>query len=159
LVIETGTNRAGSAIFYAHLFDLLGQGSVVTVDVERLHGRSHPRVEMLLGSSLDERTLARMRERCDEANGPVMVILDSDHSRDHVAAELEAYSRFVTPGSLMLVQDGVIDELSLFVSDRPGPLRAIQEFLFRHPDFEVDQRLNRRFIVTHHPDGWLRRKI
>jgi cephalosporin hydroxylase len=158
LIVETGTNRAGSAIFYANLFDLLGSGRVVTVDVERMHDRSHPRVEFLIGSSLDVHVIRRVAELCDAADGPIMVILDSDHRRNHVAAELELYAEFVTSGSLMLAQDGVIDELPVFSADRPGPLAAIHAFLQRHPEFTVDERLNRRFVVSHHPDGWLRRR-
>jgi cephalosporin hydroxylase len=158
IIVETGTNRAGSAMFYAHLLDLLGSGRVVTVDVERLHERSHPRIEFLIGSSLDADVVRRVTELCGATEGPVMVILDSDHSRDHVAAELEIYAGFVSSGSLMLVQDGVIDELPVFAADRPGPLPAIHEFLHRHPEFKVDERLNHRFVVSHHPDGWLRRQ-
>lgn len=157
LLLETGTNRGGSALFYAHLFDLLGCGRVVTVDVERMHQLEHPRIHFLIGSSLSEATLERMRAAVVAADGPVLVVLDSEHSQEHVAAELAAYHQFVTPGSLLLCQDGVIDELPLFPRARPGPLPAIREFLAVHPEFTVDQHYNRRFFVTHHPDGWLRR--
>jgi cephalosporin hydroxylase len=159
LVLETGTNRAGSAIFYANLLDLMGLDSrVVTVDVERLHAREHARVEFLIGSSVGEPVMSVMRERAAAAEGPVMVILDSDHSEGHVHAELEAYGQLVTPGSLMLCQDGVIDILPLFEPGRPGPLPAIDRFLASHPEFTVDERYNERFLVTHHPSGWLRRR-
>jgi cephalosporin hydroxylase len=157
VLIETGTNRAGSALFYAHLFDLIGHGRVVTVDVERMHDIEHPRIEFLLGSSLSEDVLARMRAAASSADGPVLVILDSDHSHTHVAGELAAYHEFVTPGSLLLCQDGIIDELPAMAWARPGPLPAIHEFLAAHPEFRVDERYNRRFVVTHHPDGWLRK--
>src|SRR5688572_25116862 len=103
LLIETGTNRGGSSLFFAHLFDLMGKGEVITVDVERLHELSHPRITYLLGDSAGETVLSVMRERVAAAAGPVMVILDSDHSEPHVARELKAYSPFVTPGSFMLV--------------------------------------------------------
>lgn len=157
LLLETGTHRGGSALFYAHLFDLLGHGRVVTVDVERMHQLEHPRIEFLIGSSVSEAPLERMRAAVAAADGPVLVVLDSDHSQEHVAAELAAYHQFVTPGSLLLCQDGVIDELPRFREARPGPLPAIREFLFVHPEFKIDERYNRRFFVTHHPDGWLRR--
>jgi cephalosporin hydroxylase len=87
-----------------------------------------------------------------------MVILDSDHSQAHVAEELDAYSRFVTPGSLMLVQDGCIDTLPSGRPLRPGPLPAIRDFLGRTDEFELDRERNRRFLITHHPLGWLRRR-
>jgi cephalosporin hydroxylase len=157
LLIETGTNRGGSALFYAHLMDLLGGGEVVTIDVERLHELSHPRIEFLLGSSTDEAVVARVRERAAAAGGPVMVILDALHDRDHVARELELYGPLVTPGSYLLSQDGIIDEVSFFADSRPGPLEANRDFLARHPEFEHDRARNERFLVTHHPLGWMRR--
>ena len=157
LLLETGTYRGGSALFYAHLFDLLGHGRVVTVDVERRHQLEHARIDFLIGSSVSESVLDRMRAAVAAADGPVLVVLDSDHSQEHVAAELAAYHHFVTPGSLLLCQDGIIDELRSFRRYRPGPLPAIREFLIAHPQFKVDERYNRRFFVTHHPDGWLRR--
>jgi cephalosporin hydroxylase len=158
LILETGTNRGGSALFYAHLFDLMDHGRVVTVDIESLHSLEHPRVTFLIGGSVDEPILAQMRDAAGEADGPVMVVLDSDHSADHVLAELRAYGPLVTSGSLMLAQDGVIDTLPLFSAFRPGPLAAIKTFLAESPEFELDTRLDRRFLVTHHPSGWLKRR-
>ena len=159
VLLECGTNRGGSALFYANLFDLMGRGRVVTVDVERMHTLEHPRIDFLVGSSLDEHVLQAMQRAAAGAEGHVMVILDSDHTAAHVARELDAYHGFVTPGSLLLCQDGIIDELPTMTHLRPGPLVAIRQFLPRHPEFSVDARYNRRFIVTHHPDGWLRRAI
>jgi cephalosporin hydroxylase len=158
LLIETGTNRGGSALFYAHLMDLLGTGRIVTVDIVKLHELEHPRVEFLIGSSTDEAIVERVRAAAAEADGPVMVILDGNHDRDHVAQELELYAPLVTPGSLLLSQDGVIDELAMFADSRPGPLPANRDFLARHPEFEHDEERNERFLLTHHPLGWLRRR-
>jgi cephalosporin hydroxylase len=158
LLIETGTNRGGSALFYAHLFDLLNHGRVVSVDVARWHSLEHERVEFLIGSSVDPQILEVVRERAQEADGPVMVVLDSDHSQAHVLAELRAFAPLVTPDSLILVQDGVIDVLTMFATTRPGPLKAIEAFLAEDGRFEVDPRFDRRFLVTHHPSGWLRRR-
>ncbi len=157
LIVETGSNRGGSALFYATLLQLLGQGSVVSVDVEKMHDLTHPGVEWLIGSSVASEILARIEARVAAAGGPVLVILDSDHSQSHVAQELEAYWRFVTPGSFLLVQDGIIDVLPMFASARPGPLPAIQDFVARHCEFEVDVDRCQRFLLTHHPRGWLRR--
>jgi len=157
LLIETGTNRGGSALFYAQLMDLMGHGDVLTIDIEELHDLDHPRIEFLLGSSTDDAVLARVRERAAAADGPVMVILDALHDRDHVARELELYAPLVTPGSYLLSQDGVIDEISYFADSRPGPLPANRAFLAAHPEFEHDRERNERFLVTHHPLGWMRR--
>src|SRR5262249_3766573 len=158
LLIEAGTNRGGSALFFAHLFDLLGQGRVVTIDIEKLHDLSHPRIEFLIGSSIAPEIVEAVRARAAEANGPVMVTLDSDHRESHVRQELESYAPLVTPGSFILVQDGVIDTLPRFAGGRPGPLPAIEDFLRTATEFEVDEERARKFLISHHPKGWLRRK-
>jgi cephalosporin hydroxylase len=158
LLIETGTYRGGSAFYFASLMDLLDHGQVVTIDVEAQASVEHSRVEFLVGSSIASEIVGRVRERVEHLGGPVMVILDSDHTQAHVAAEMEAYGQFVTPGSWMLVQDGVIDELPMFAAARPGPVPAIRDFLARHPEFAVDEERSRRFLVSHHPHGWLVRR-
>jgi cephalosporin hydroxylase len=158
LLIECGTNRGGSSLFFAHIFDLLGTGEVVTMDIEPLHNLSHPRVTYLIGSSTSDEIVEVVRKRATTCSGPVMVILDSDHSERHVRRELECYAPLVTPGSYCLVQDGVIDELSVFRGGRPGPLPAIEDFLKSTDAFELDTARCERFLITHHPKGWLRRK-
>jgi cephalosporin hydroxylase len=158
LLIETGTNRGGSALFFAHLFDLMGQGSVVTIDIARMAEVSHPRITCLIGDSTSLAILETVRARVNETNGPVMVTLDSDHAQQHVRKELDCYAPLVTPGSYCLVQDGVIDTLPMFSGGRPGPLPAIEDFLRTTSDFELDEERSRRFLITHHPRGWLRRR-
>ena len=158
LLIECGTNRGGSARYYSHLFDLMGHGEIVSIDVEKLHELELPRVQFLLGSSVDDAIVSTVRERVARCGGPVMVILDSDHSEAHVARELEIYSTFVTHGSYLMVQDGVIDVVSTFQKQgRPGPLPAIRKFLAKHSEFALDHERCDRFMVTHHPMGWLKR--
>src|SRR5262245_30391032 len=157
LLIECGTNRGGSAIFYGQLFDLLGKGRVITIDIQKMHDRSHPRVTFLIGSSTAPEIVNQVRAAAQDVQGPVLVILDSDHSAAHVAGELDAYAPLVTPRSFLLVQDGVIDVLPILRAARPGPLPAIQAFVRAHPEFEVDHARNERFLITHHPMGWLRR--
>src|SRR4051812_45845950 len=119
LLIETGTNRGGSALFYAHLMDLMGAGRVLTIDIVSLHEIEHPRIEFVIGSSTDDDVVERARAAAAEADGPVMVILDGLHDRGHVAKELELYGPLVTPGSYLLSQDGIIDELAMFGDSRP----------------------------------------
>ena len=157
LLIETGTSFGGSALFYAQLFDHLGHGRVISVDITRLHDLTHPRIEFLIGSSTAPEVAAAITRAARAASGPVLVILDSDHSQAHVRQELDLYAGLVTPGSYVLVQDGCIDTLPYFHHPRPGPLPAIHAFLASHPEFEIDRALCDRFVVTPHPDGWLRR--
>lgn len=158
LIVECGTNRGGSSFFFATLFDLLGtDGKIVTVDVEKLHDLSHPRVTCLIGSSTSQEIYQRIKEMADSSSGPILVMLDSDHSQKHVAGELELYAPLVTKGSYCFVQDGCIDTEFMYRSGRPGPLPAIKEYVATHPEFEIDHERCERFVVTHHPLGWLKR--
>lgn len=158
LVVECGTNRGGSALYMASIFDLLGRGHVISIDVERLTEVEHPRIEFLTGSSVDPGVFARVKRRVSELQ-PVrtMVFLDSDHSGPHVLQELRMYGELVPIGGHLLAQDGCIDELRAMRRDRPGPLWAIRRFVASDPRFEVDQERSRRFLLAHSPSGWLRR--
>ena len=157
LLIECGTNKGGSALFYAHLFDLMGRGNVVTIDVEPKHDVAHVPVTYLVGSSTSPAIVHAVRERVAACHGPVLVILDSSHSSHHVRAELRCYAPFVTRGSYCLVQDGIIDTLRVFRAGRPGPLPAIEDFLQTTNDFVIDEERSKRFLISHHPKGWLKR--
>jgi cephalosporin hydroxylase len=158
LLVECGTHRGGSALFYAHLFDLMDHGRVVTIDVVPAGDLAHPRVEQIVGSSLADEVVTRARAAAAVTDGPVMVILDSDHAQRHVRAELERYAPLVTADSFLLVQDGIIDELPAFREARPGPRPAIADFLRHHPEFVAEAERSRRFLISHHPGGWLRRR-
>ncbi len=155
LLIECGTYQGGSSLFIAHLFDLMGSGSVITIDIRKMHNLSHPRITFLIGSSTSEEVVESVRKRAKATHGPIMVILDSDHSQQHVRRELECYAPLVTPGSYCLVQDGI----DVFHNGDLGPLPAIEEFLKITTDFEVDEERSERFLITHHPKGWLKRKF
>jgi cephalosporin hydroxylase len=159
LLIETGTHRGGSALFYAQLMELLGIGRIITIDIVNKHQDvRHPRITFLDGSSTDPKIVEQVRGAAAEADGPIMVILDGEHARDHVAQELELYGPLVTPGSFLLSQDGSIDEFWLYKDSRPGPLAANRNFLERHPEFEYDRDRNERYGHSHHPLGWMRRR-
>ena len=112
----------------------------------------------LIGDCAAPEIVQQIRAERDKVIGPVMVVLDSDHKAAHVKKELDAYHSFVTPGSFLHVQDGVIDVLPNFASARPGPLTAIEAFIAEHSEFEVDLERSGKFLITHHPKGWLRRK-
>lgn len=148
---------AGSSLFYCSLFDLMDHGHLVSVDIKALHNLQHPRATFLHGGSTSPEVIAQIEQAVNGISGPVMVILDSDHSRDHVRLELDLYTSFVTVGSYCLVQDGVIDQMSFYRNARPGPLPAIREFLAANTHFRVDEGKCRTFPITHHPLGWLKR--
>lgn len=156
LIIETGTAEGGSALYMASLMDLLGHGRIITIDVEGFDGRpQHPRIEYVLGSSTDPTVLAPVLAAASESE-TVMVILDSDHSRDHVLAELHLLSRAVTPGSYLIVEDGNVNGHPVYRDHGPGPTEALKAWLPGYPEFAHDPRCDRH-MHTFNPGGYLLR--
>jgi cephalosporin hydroxylase len=168
MIVESGVAHGGALILYASLLELLGRGRVIGVDIEirkynRLAIESHPasrRIRLIEGSSTDESTLKAVRA-CIQPGDRVMVMLDSNHTRDHVRAELELYAPLVNPGGYIIV----FDEVMPMVADAPNgkptwdvdnPLEAVRDFLATHPDFEVD-RSYERLAATYCRNGFLRR--
>lgn len=158
LVVECGTHQGGSAFYMATIFDLLGRGEVITIDVDDLVDFDQDRVTFLRGSSTDPAIVDDVHRRVSaSASKRVMVVLDSDHRAPHVLAEMHAYADLVTIGSYLYVQDGNIDEFRILRGGRPGPLRAIEQFLAEDDRFEVDAERCERYLIGHSPSGWLRR--
>ena len=176
VIVETGIAHGGSLVYYASVMAMLGKGRVIGIDVEiRPHNRAameaHPlidRITMIEGGSTDPATVARVKGLIKPGE-TVMLILDSNHARDHVATELEAYADIVTSGSYILSQDGVMKLVAGMPRSGPdwdenNPITAVEAFLAIHPEFEL-QKAPRPFDETletpdcsHHPSGWLRRK-
>jgi cephalosporin hydroxylase len=170
LIVETGIARGGSLILSASLLELVGgDGLVVGVDIDiREHNRveieRHPlarRIKMVEGSSLAEETF-RQVERLAEGRRRVLVMLDSNHTHEHVARELELYSALVRAGSYLIVFDTVVEELPAELSaERPwgpgdNPMTAVREFLEKNDRFEVDQEMQNKLLITAAPGGYLR---
>ena len=154
LVIETGTHMGGSALFMAHMMDIIGKGEVVTIDINHRPRPAHPRIRYVHGSSVDPLLLEGvLRDRADEVR---MVVLDSDHSEAHVTRELELLSPHVTAGSYLIVEDTNINGHPTYPNFGPGPFEAVEKFLARHPEFEVDAS-REKFLMTFNPRGFLRR--
>ena len=156
VVVETGTLQGGSALFMADVMDLVGTGRIVSVDVVANPGRGeHPRIEYVVGSSVDPDVVARVRALVGDAD-PVLVVLDSDHRAPHVAAELEAYHDLVTPGSYLVVEDTVVNGHPVEPAFGPGPMEALEPFLAAHREFTPDPACE-RFGMSFNRGGWLRR--
>ena len=157
VIIETGTDRGGSALYFASLFDLLGgDGRVVTIDVERKPPLpEHPRVTYLNGSSVAPEVVARVRSLTDGRR--VMVVLDSDHTAPHVREELRIYGELVTPGCYMVVEDTNVNGHPVFRGHGPGPTEALSDFMRADTRFERDAR-REKFFLTFNPRGYLRRR-
>lgn len=154
LIIETGIAHGGSIIFYASLLELLGNGMVVGIDIDiREHNRAaieqHPfyrRIKMIEGSSTDENVIQQINELASDQK-KIMVILDSNHTHEHVLKELEAYSPLVSLNSYLVVFDTLVEDLpdELF-TDRPwgkgnNPKTAVWEFLRNNDQFKIDKEI------------------
>ncbi len=176
LVIETGIAHGGSLIFTASMLELVAacggpaDAQVIGIDIDiRSHNRAaieaHPmsrRIRMIEGSSIAPDVVAKVAETVS-AKQRVLVCLDSNHTHDHVLAELNAYASFVTVGSYCVVFDTVIENLPAEASaDRPwGPgdnaMTAAKTFVASHPEFEVDRQIDNKLLITVAPSGYLKR--
>jgi cephalosporin hydroxylase len=159
LLLELGSAYGGSALFFAHVFDLLGnEGAVVTVDHDHSSfAAHHPRITKVTGDTRDPAVLAEVRSLC--ADRRVMMIHDASHDADVVLEDLRNYSGLVTPGCYLIVEDGIGDLVPPTRGGRrtPGPFVATHAFVRENPDFEIDMR-RERHVATYNPHGYLRRR-
>jgi cephalosporin hydroxylase len=177
VIIETGIAHGGSAIFSASLCKLMDKGRVIAIDIEirppnRVRLEQHPLAPYLTlieGSSTAPEVVNKVRSLIAPGE-TVLVVLDSDHSFAHVAAELEAYAPFVSKGSWIIATDGIMQSLENAPRGRAGwaqdnPARAARDFAARNPGFVIEQPIwpfNESTLkdtnITHWPDAWLKRR-
>lgn len=177
VIVETGVAHGGSLIFHASLCKTLSKGRVIGIDVEirpqnRKAIETHPLssfVTLVEGNSIDPSVVAQVNAQV--ASGEtVLVILDSCHTKKHVLSELEAYCGLVTPGSYLLVADGIMEDLSEVPRGQPNwvwdhPAAAVAEFLECHAEFVMEEPkwlFNESDLsknVSYFRRGWLRRRI
>ncbi|MCI0400598.1 MAG: cephalosporin hydroxylase family protein [Gammaproteobacteria bacterium] len=175
VIVETGVAHGGSLILYASLARALGKGRVIGIDIEirprnRKAIKSHtlaPLITLIEGSSIDPDVITRAKALIREGE-KVMVLLDSNHTKSYVLAELEAYCSLVTPGSYIVATDGVMRDLHDVPRGAPdwatdNPAAAAVEFARAHPEFVPEQPpwpFNESALtenVTHWTGAWLRR--
>ena len=180
LILETGIAHGGSIVFSASMLCLLdvmegldprqSPRKVVGVDIDiRPHNRKaldeHPlrfKMELIEGSSIDPEIIQQVRSHADGVDR-VLVSLDSNHTHDHVLAELNAYADLVSVGSYCIVFDTVIEDLPAgSFHDRPwdvgnNPKTAVHEWLKTHPEFEIDKDIDSKLLISVAPDGYLKR--
>jgi cephalosporin hydroxylase len=172
LIIETGIAHGGSIIFSASMMELLGNdGRVIAVDIDiRAHNKieieKHPmmkRITMLEGSSIDEKIVEKI-SNYSKGFKKVMVILDSNHSHDHVLRELELYSPLVSVDSYILLPDTFVEFFPKgYVKDRPwdvgnNPYTAMEAFLKTTDEFIKDESITNKLLITEaFGGGYLRR--
>ncbi|MDL2259334.1 cephalosporin hydroxylase family protein [Deltaproteobacteria bacterium OttesenSCG-928-K17] len=174
LIIETGIAHGGSVLFHASMLELIGDGGLVLgIDIDiRAHNRplieNHPLaggLKLLEADSIGEAALGEARRLAALQGGPVLVILDSNHSEAHVKTEMDLYGPLVSPGSYLLVFDTVVEKFPAesVAEGRPwglgdNPTTAVQKFLADNSDFENDRDIEDKLLITQAPGGWLRRK-
>jgi cephalosporin hydroxylase len=172
LIIETGIAHGGSLIYYASLLELIGAGEVLGIDIEiREHNKveilKHPmagRITMFEGSSIDETMITSVHEFA-RGKERVLVVLDSNHTHEHVLAELRAYAPLVSAGSYCVVFDTVVENLPsgyLPGRKRPwdvgdNPMTAVNLYLKENPDFQVDHSIDNKLLISVAPNGYLKR--
>jgi len=184
LIIETGIAHGGSLVFSASLLALLDMADAITagisfdpkisrrrvlgIDIDiRAHNRAaieaHPmasRIQMIQGSSIAPEVIEQVREVAKSHNR-ILVCLDSNHTHDHVLAELEAYAPLVSTGSYCIVFDTIIEDMPAdMFPDRPwgqgnNPRTAVREFLAQHQGFAIDKSVQDKLLITVAPDGYL----
>lgn len=172
VIIETGVARGGSMIFMASLLKVIGKGKVIGVDIDiRAHNRDSiethplsPLITLIEGPSTTAETLAKVKAEIP-AGASVMVVLDSDHSRDHVLDELRCYGPLVTEGQYIVVADTLLGrgDMSQTPTKRskiwyPGdePYAALNAYLKETDRFETDEVLNGKLVLSSSPGGYLK---
>ena len=176
VLIETGVAHGGSLVFYASLFNAIGKGRVIGIDIEiRPHNREaienhrlFPYISLIEHSSTSSVAVQEVRSLVGSAETS-LVILDSNHSRSHVLDELRLYSQFVSPGSYIVACDGIMRDVVGLSRTKPdwitdNPVSAVQDFLAEDDTFELvepkwpfnESLLSER--VTYWPSAYLRKK-
>ena len=151
VIVETGVAHGGSLIFYAGLCAAMGKGRVIGIDIEiRPHNREaieahrlSPMIQLVEGSSTAPEVVRQVRDQIGAAE-TVLVLLDSNHSQAHVAAELEAYGPLVSPGSYIVACDGIMQQVAGAPRTEEdwswnNPISAVEAFLQHHPEFEAHE--------------------
>lgn len=157
VIVETGTAHGGSAFYMATLCDLVGRGRVVSVDIAPTAPLPrHERITFVTASSVDAAAFARVKESIRPGE-VVMVVLDSNHRREHVLEELRLYGELVTPGSYLIVEDTNVNGHPVFWAHGPGPMEAVEEFLRTNRKFFIDE-TREKYFFTFNPRGYLRKR-
>lgn len=171
LIIETGVAHGGSIIYYASLLNMIGNGTVLGIDIDiRSHNRklieSHPmfnRIELIEGSSTSNQVYEVVKKMA-ESKKKILVCLDSNHTHDHVLKELELYAPLVSKDSYCVVFDTVVEDMGLDwdwgIRDwgvGNNPKTAVYEYLKQNKDFKIDSSIDSKLIVTVAPSGYLKK--
>jgi cephalosporin hydroxylase len=136
LIVEIGTNNGGSALYMAHLLDVLANGVIHTIDIDDRSeelAKQHPRIKFF-HNGWEDYDLSITKEF-----KKILVIEDSSHHYENTLNAIEKFSPLVTVGSYLIVEDGIIDEIGMSDHFQGGPIKAIKEFLPKHPEYIIDE--------------------
>lgn len=157
VIIECGTASGGSALFMATICDYLNKGMVLTIDnLEDKTRPKHNRIKYFLGSSTDDSIVSDVKKNI-KSGDVVLVILDSDHRKEHVFNELKIYSKLVTRKSYLIVEDTNVYGHPVLKEYGPGPMEAVVDFLRNNKEYKVDKYWE-KFLFTFNPNGFLYKK-
>ncbi|HRI00840.1 MAG TPA: cephalosporin hydroxylase family protein [Saprospiraceae bacterium] len=170
LIIETGIAHGGSLIYYASLCELIGNGQVLGIDIDiRKHNKeeieNHPmykRIRMIQGSSIDPEIVMKVKEYANNFD-KILVLLDSNHTHEHVLSELLAYSELVSVNSYIVVFDTVVSDLpdgylpNRAWSKEKNPKSAVIEFMETNENFIIDYFIDEKLLISVAPSGYLKR--
>jgi cephalosporin hydroxylase len=157
LIIETGTHKGGSALYYSFLLDKLGKGRIISIDIQDWGPLPKlKRVTYLRGSAVSQEITEKIAKMIKPGE-KVMVILDDDHTMKHVLTELRTYGKFVTKGSYMICEDTMLggNPVKPEYGD-PGPLPAVKKFLQENNSFNIDKK-REKFYFSFNYSGYLKR--
>jgi len=169
IIIETGIAHGGSIIFSASMLELIGKGKVIGIDIDiRKHNKDeiqkhslYKRIEMIEGSSVESKIIKKVFSMVQEKK-KIMVLLDSNHTHEHVLKELKAYSPLVKKGSYIIVFDTMVEDMpENSFPNRPwdkknNPKTAVREFLKKNNRFKIDKNFEKKLLITSSPEGFLK---
>lgn len=156
IIIECGSAAGGTTLFLATICDLLGKGTVISMDIEDNPNKpKHRRINYLIGSSTEEKIFNGIKKAIKPSD-TVLVILDSAHNKEHVLNEMRLYNSLVTKGSYLIVEDSNVNGNPVYPGYGPGPREAIEEFMKENTDFIVDKE-REKFFLTFNPGGYLKK--
>ena len=156
VIIECGTKFGGSALFLATMCDIVNNGRVITIDIEPQENRpEHKRIQYLEGDVVSSIIIEQLKNLIKNGE-KVMVILDDLHTKEHVLEELRIYSKFVTKGNYLIVEDTHLNNHPIDPFFGPGPMEAVLDFLKENQGFQIDKS-KEKFFMTWNPNGFLKR--